>query len=448
MEDRLASRPLVVSKRFRASLRASIRGLFEVDRHVHLFALAHDAQDDALAHFLALHITEEIVQRPNAPPVDGGDQVWQEGTHGSPFIDSYDVSAQNNDTEGTAMQRTVKVSLKFATAKKRRRLDHLLRKYRRLTNQYIDFLWDHDGGLDAATLNAIDYFTLGYRQRSDCLKYALEIIAATVKSAQARGEQPAKPRLTHSVKFSSLTAKIEKGKGSFDYVLKISSALLRQVLVLPFKSHQRLNYWLSRPGAQMLDGCSTNGREACLWIRLPDLTSKTAGEALGIDIGYHKLITDSQGQMYGPRIKELCDKVRRKKPGSQAKLRARRERNDYIRRVVKHLPWGRLRLLAVEDLRNLKKGKRPDRGKHFRQTIAPWTYRQVIDRVEQLAPENRVHLAFVDPRNTSRECPACGTVARENRVGEKFCCVVCGYSADADYVGARNVIARTTSNSR
>ncbi|MFI1396030.1 RNA-guided endonuclease InsQ/TnpB family protein [Streptomyces sp. NPDC020681] len=47
----------------------------------------------------------------------------------------------------------------------------------------------------------------------------------------------------------------------------------------------------------------------------------------------------------------------------------------------------------------------------------------------------------VDPRNTSRTCPACGHVAKENRpTQEKFHCVSCGHTAHADTVGALNVL--------
>jgi putative transposase len=48
----------------------------------------------------------------------------------------------------------------------------------------------------------------------------------------------------------------------------------------------------------------------------------------------------------------------------------------------------------------------------------------------------------VPPRNTSRTCPACGHVPAENRQTQaKFACVDCGYEANADLVGAINVLA-------
>ncbi|MET7356619.1 zinc ribbon domain-containing protein, partial [Streptomyces mirabilis] len=47
----------------------------------------------------------------------------------------------------------------------------------------------------------------------------------------------------------------------------------------------------------------------------------------------------------------------------------------------------------------------------------------------------------VDPRNTSRRCPACGHTAKENRpTQEKFHCVSCRHNAHADTVGALNVL--------
>ncbi|MGP8301694.1 RNA-guided endonuclease InsQ/TnpB family protein [Streptomyces inhibens] len=49
----------------------------------------------------------------------------------------------------------------------------------------------------------------------------------------------------------------------------------------------------------------------------------------------------------------------------------------------------------------------------------------------------------VDARNTSRTCPECGHVAKENRVTQaKFECTACGFLANADHVGALNVLSR------
>lgn len=49
----------------------------------------------------------------------------------------------------------------------------------------------------------------------------------------------------------------------------------------------------------------------------------------------------------------------------------------------------------------------------------------------------------VDARNTSRTCPECGHAAKENRVTQAtFQCTACRFSANADHVGATNILNR------
>ena len=47
------------------------------------------------------------------------------------------------------------------------------------------------------------------------------------------------------------------------------------------------------------------------------------------------------------------------------------------------------------------------------------------------------HLIAVPPHNTSRTCPACGHVSKDNRKTQaKFECVECGFEENADDIGA------------
>ena len=49
-------------------------------------------------------------------------------------------------------------------------------------------------------------------------------------------------------------------------------------------------------------------------------------------------------------------------------------------------------------------------------------------------------LVVVPPQNTSRSCPECGYVSKDNRKTQaKFACVRCGFSAPADFVAACNI---------
>ena len=50
-------------------------------------------------------------------------------------------------------------------------------------------------------------------------------------------------------------------------------------------------------------------------------------------------------------------------------------------------------------------------------------------------------LVVVSPYNTSRTCPGCGHVTAKNRkTQEEFACVSCGFEANADHVGAINIL--------
>ncbi|MGF6439534.1 RNA-guided endonuclease InsQ/TnpB family protein [Paraburkholderia youngii] len=48
----------------------------------------------------------------------------------------------------------------------------------------------------------------------------------------------------------------------------------------------------------------------------------------------------------------------------------------------------------------------------------------------------------VDPRNTSRRCPCCCHISADNRKKQAlFACIRCGHEANADHVGALNILA-------
>jgi len=53
-----------------------------------------------------------------------------------------------------------------------------------------------------------------------------------------------------------------------------------------------------------------------------------------------------------------------------------------------------------------------------------------------------LELAYQNRAYTSQECSNCGYVHKDNRQGERFTCIQCGYREDADVNGALNILAR------
>ena len=341
------------------------------------------------------------------------------------------------------MYRACKVTLKFATSKKRRAIFALLSRYRSVVNFYIQSLWVCPGWLDKATLARCSDTELSTRYRATALKQALDIVSATKKSAIALNTTASCPSFSGPATFDAKLVTIEEGKGSFDLVVRLSSLIPYKRLTIPTRKTAVLNKWLQQPLAKLIQGCALSEDSLVLWVKLPDLPVKTKGKTLAVDIGLNKLLSDSDGRYYGREFKKIRDKIRSSKPKSKARYRHFAERTNYINWTVNQLPFAKLSTIGVENLSDMKRGKKKGRGKTFRKAIAAWTYREVLNRIGQKAAENRVRLIAVAPANTSRTCPVCGCCKKENRNGESFVCVQCGHHADADYVGAQNILART-----
>lgn len=341
------------------------------------------------------------------------------------------------------MRRAVKINLKFVTEKKRGRIAALLQAYRAAVNFYTRSLWTTPGRLDKATHARLPNTRLSERYKSQALKQALELVVATKRSAKVLSKPASVPVFRGGAVLDAKFVTIEDGRGSFDLMIKLSTLKKGSRVWLPCRRTSVLNKWLSKPGARLIQGCCLTETHIILWVEVPDAPPRTTGSVLGVDVGIHKLISTSDGQHYGKRFREISKRIRKKKTGSKAKARALRYRDNFINQTVRKLPWNKLRVIGVENLVGMKRGKKKNRGKAFRKALAPWTYRRVRTRIEHLAQENRVRLVLVDPRNTSRTCPICGKVSKLNRKGEEFLCVSCGHRGDADTVGAENILART-----
>ncbi|SDG00592.1 RNA-guided endonuclease InsQ/TnpB family protein [Halorientalis regularis] len=68
-----------------------------------------------------------------------------------------------------------------------------------------------------------------------------------------------------------------------------------------------------------------------------------------------------------------------------------------------------------------------------------WAFDRLYEYVEYKAEEHGIEVEQVDPENTSRRCSHCGFTHLDNRDGEDFECLNCGYQNHADYNAAKNI---------
>jgi len=69
-------------------------------------------------------------------------------------------------------------------------------------------------------------------------------------------------------------------------------------------------------------------------------------------------------------------------------------------------------------------------------------YGELKNRLQHRLKREGAHVHLVDEYNSSRTCPECGSTETERPTQGQFLCLDCGYQANPDYVGARNIVGR------
>jgi putative transposase len=164
---------------------------------------------------------------------------------------------------------------------------------------------------------------------------------------------------------------------------------------------------------------------------------RTEGSFLGMDMGYKKLISCSDGTTYCGNITEIYNNISRKKQGSKAFNKALTHRDNEINRIINSIDLKEVKTLFIEDLKDLKKGK-----KYFTNKIQRWSYVKTISKLNNICDEHGIIVVKVSPQYTSQTCSSCGDINKESRNKENFLCISCGYDIDADINASINILNR------
>ena len=201
-----------------------------------------------------------------------------------------------------------------------------------------------------------------------------------------------------------------------------------------------------------------------LVIEIPDGTPFEPEGVIGVDLGIANIAVDSTGEVFsGAKVNGIRARHRRLRKKLQAKgtksakrlLKKRRRKEQRFARDVNHQISKRLvskakdtrSVIALEDLKGIRERtektvKKAQRAKH-----SSWAFYQLRQFIDYKAKLAGVFVMFVDPRNTSRTCPECGLIDKNNRpTRDTFRCQCCGYAAPADNVAAINIGRRAAVN--
>ncbi len=327
------------------------------------------------------------------------------------------------------------IILDFANSGKKQAVISLLSEANRVINLFIDRLWSEQK-FTGKFANLKTRTWLSARLQQACGKQALEIVKSQCECKLKVKPVYKKPCLNLDSRFITFL----ETRNSFDCWIKLGSTGA-EIIHIPAKKHRHFNQFVGQ--GWMLKGSTrllVRGDQIVLEVLFEKdrPVIRQDGKEIGIDIGYRKLLATSERQFHGEKFKELADKIQRKKQGSKAFKRTLIERNEFVNRTVKELPWSDLKVIAVENLKGLKNGRRF--RKQFQAKFQRWTYPAVLKRLELLGEISGVHVHRVNPAFTSQTCPKCKVRDKRSRNGELFKCTACGYSEDSDYIGSLNIL--------
>lgn len=161
---------------------------------------------------------------------------------------------------------------------------------------------------------------------------------------------------------------------------------------------------------------------------------------IGIDLGINKLISISDGRKLGTGIKDLINKLHRRKNGSKNYNQTLAEIKCYIGNTVNQIEIENYDLIVMENLKNITKNTKGRVNKTTRKLLGNWNINLVYRRIMDKCETSRTWIEFVSPNYTSQKCSNCGEIHKESRNGERYECVACGSVLDADINGAINIL--------
>ena len=197
-------------------------------------------------------------------------------------------------------------------------------------------------------------------------------------------------------------------------------------------------------------------------VEIPDGSPVDPEGWLGVDLGIRNLAVDSDGEAHSgaaveatrqrhQRLRNMLQPVgtksakRHLKKLSGKEARFRSHTNHVISKHIVAKAKGTGRGIAVEDLTGIRERatvRRSQRAMH-----SGWAFFQLRAFLSYKAAIAGVKLVAMDPRNTSRTCPACGYIDKANRKSQsEFVCKSCGFVDHADHVGAVNIARRAAVN--
>jgi len=338
------------------------------------------------------------------------------------------------------------------------RLRAFLYNFASAVQRIVDIIWDLDKVPTQTQMHQLFYERLrrcGFRAHvaKQIYRYAL----ALVKSAKANGGS--KPQIR------KLFARLDKYDVSLNLekmVLVLKTGINGDIKLRLLHSRKYTRKFLGREWYEVQITIDKSGN---IWVCVPfrfDYSPHVSKSIVAVDINLKQVIIYDGREVRHVKtrfiealyLKKLAEEVQKRHNKSWrysekwlALIRSlhRRSRNiivDWCRKFAKWLieyVKKRKAFLVLEDLEGLWHTRSQEDSK-LAWLLSRFAYRKLITAILTKAIEHNVPVMFVDPRNTSRTCPRCGSyIEFVHRLGY---CKKCGFVADRDKIAVLNLTYR------
>lgn len=383
------------------------------------------------------------------------------------------------------LKRTVQCNLNKATNFKKSKLNDFFEEYTRVVNCFIEIYWN--GRNLPIKANATEYKLITSWLLGKAMKCAVNQAIKIVKSTKRKDAQKAykqykkvfakckklnrnhfgildkkytewikNKKLRHRIKkpiFNGSTIElnsdlihVQEGKNSFDLWIRIGSVFgNRFSLLLPTRKHRHY-YKIIKQGYKQCSSATLYKKNDNYFVNIffekeEPIKCNVQTKCIGIDLGINKLLSLSDGRFIGTNFKKLLKKLENRVQKSKNYNQTLKEIKDYIGWSINQIGLENYDLIVIEELKNItKNGKRLSKSKWLRKKLAHWNIDLVHRRLQEKCEANRVYIQTVSAYHTSQRCSCCGEIHKKSRNGEKYKCISCGYTLDADTNASINIL--------
>ena len=370
---------------------------------------------------------------------------------------------KKNDNE---IVRSSSTSLKFSNTNKLSQLSSFIDEYKKIVSITVDHIWDLEkipSLLPKAMTDELSKNSwLSARAIQSACKQSSGIVRGTRTKQKKRLAQIKKfneERMfkkarklqkfydkvkTSKPKINNVCPELDErfvdmdfsNDTSFDGWVTLTSLGNKLKLILPVRKTEHFNEMMK--SGTMKKGIRISKYRITFNFSIMKPALKTEGIVMGADIGITDVCATSnstqfKSDIHGHTLENIQKKLALKKKGSKAFAKAQKHRKNYIHWYLNQINLDGIRILKMEDIKNLRSGKRSNRY------MSHWVYRVIKDKLEDLALRAGVQLEKKSPTYTSQRCSKCGWTRKKNRSGKKFVCIACGFTCDADHNASVNI---------